>query len=298
MPLNLAKAYSYVPKVSGPVQLVTRSSRRARLTAGGTYFRSKEYGESANLIRVQVIENTSPEGALVVQHGALKPDEMIAWTGSNAGVEVELFENNLEWNQELRVTIEGSTTVANLYGIRWQIAGGEDFISAVGPVVSGIFSGAGVVMKLKFTTWPAGGVLTIRARVKKIPLTRITVTTDTGTEDGWAIPALRTAVNSDSNQWIYMPTRSGPVEPPALPAAGEDAQDTGTDAKFLTAFSLTNLAGGDGLPTSPAGLNTGPDRTLVHLNYAEKEDGSLGELNVVHEWVGDSQLIGSWQRYS
>lgn len=303
MPLNQAKAYAYVPKPSGPVQLTSRSSRRARLSAGGSYYRSREYGEAANLIRVHAVEDlTVPEGAFIVQHTALKPSEMISFSGmSETDVELELLENELSWNEELRVTIELGQVGANLYGIRWQISGGppDSLLSFVGQVKSGVlFVGAGVIMLLKFNAWPVGGVLTIKPRVKKLPLTRITVVGDTGNEDGWAIPALRTAINADPTQWIYMPARSGPVEPPALPAAGEDVQDTGTDAKFLTAFAPTFLTGGDGLPVSPAGLNTGPDRTLVHLNYAEQEDGSLGELNIVYEWAGDSQLVGSWQRYS
>ena len=106
MPLNQPKTYSFVPTPVGPVQLKSRSSRRSRLYAGGTFFRSKERGEAANLILCTIVEDlttvpSTPEGLFVVQHTVLKPDEMIFATGMSVP-SVELFELSLNWNEEIR----------------------------------------------------------------------------------------------------------------------------------------------------------------------------------------------------
>lgn len=310
MPLNQPKTYAFVPKPVGPVKLVTRSSRRSRLWIGGTFFRSHERGEAANLIQISCIEDLTnvgaPEGVLVVHHTVLKAEESVSAENMTLP-QVDLFEMNLLWDEEIRVTKENGRLVARKYGIRWQIAGGETLLADLGQVIPNrLKAGAGVAFKVDLTAdaWPTNGVLYLRPRTHRYTLVTISVTDpDTSmTTTGWDIEALRATLNG-SDTWVRMPVRpvgggsegGGPVTPPT---GGEDAMDDQTDAQFLTAFVTTNMTGGDGLPATPVGLNTGPDRVLVHLNYAEKDDGSLGELNQVFEWVGDTATSGSWQRYS
>lgn len=308
MPLNEPKNYAFVPNPVGPVRLVTRSSRRSRLWAGGSFWRSFERGESANLIQITCVEDLSgaePEGLLVVHHTVVKPDEQIFATGFSSP-DVKIFELSLLWDEEIRIEKEGASLVARKYGIRWQISGGEEVRAELGTVVQNrLVIGPGVSFKLDANagSWPAGAVVFLRPRVHRYPLV-VTGVTDPVTMTstiGWNIDALRASLNG-SDTWVRMPNRpkgssgsgflSGPM------AGGEDRMDDGTDDQFLTAFATTNMTGGDGLPANPVGLNTGPDRVLVHLNYAERDNGSMGEVNQVFEWVGDTAVQGSWQRYA
>jgi hypothetical protein len=308
MPLNQPKTWAYTPKGTGAVKLVTRSSRRSRLWIGGTFFRSHERGEAANAIQITCVEDltnvASPEGLLVVHHTVLKPDEQV-FVSNMSMPQVDLFDLNLLWDEEIRVQKVGTALVARKYGIRWQIAGGEELRADLGAVTQNrLVTAPGVAFKVDapVATWPTNGVLYLRPRTHRYTLVTLSVTDpDTAqVSTGWDIGALRTTLNG-SDTWVRMPVRpaGGGTEGGGGPlTGGEDAMDDQTDATFLTAFSTTNMTGGDGLPKTPVGLNTGPDRVLVHLNYAEKDDGSLGELNQVFEWQGDTATIGSWQRYA
>jgi hypothetical protein len=140
----------------------------------------------------------------------------------------------------------------------------------------------------------------IHARSQYTMLSQITVqVTDPVTSvvtpvTGWNIGALRSALANSATTWVKMPSR-GTTQTPATP---EDVLDTGVDEVVMTAFQKTYMNGGDGLPASPDLVLTGPDRALIHLNYAELDDGSLGEHNKVYEWVGESSAAGSWQIYA
>lgn len=309
MPLNVPKNYAFVPKPVGPVKLVTHSSTRARLVAGGTYFRSIEYGEAANLIKFTIVEDLSVlpnEGKLIVQHTIFKPAEQVAVANMPLPTH-ELLDLTLNWDEEIRLTkgVDGRVS-ASKYGIRWQTAGGETLLAEYGQVTPGkLFIVPGTVaIKVAFVAadWPTTGVFYLRPRTHRYTLVPISVTDPMTmlSTTGWDPDALRASVVADT--WFTMPARapaSDPMGPPVFPAPhGADVQDTGSDATFLTAFALTPLKGGDGLPIAPVGFNTGPDRVMVHLNYAEKADGSMGELNQVFEWVGSSAALGAWGRYS
>ncbi len=76
-----------------------------------------------------------------------------------------------------------------------------------------------------------------------------------------------------------------------------DVQDEGSDADGLAPFAQSFLTGGDGLPDSPNNEVTGPFRSIIHLNYGERHNGSLAELNVVYEWAGEDASTGSWVAY-
>lgn len=306
MPLNKPNLSKYKPNPIGAVKLSTRSSTRSRLTAGGTYFRSKERGELQNLLRVGAFED-GPEGILVVHNTQLKPDEQIFPTGVSP--DIELFKLDLEWNEELRIAWDPVNEVwrAAKHGISWQIApGGPPFgPDDLGPIKDGLLNFGFAILKLTgLASWPTGATLVLRPRTYRFTLVALSVTDPVTSvvSTGWDIEALRATLNGLAPVWISMPGRGTAGDasaiPPTLPIAGTDVQDTGTDAPVLAVFTMRNLSGGDGLPSTPVGLNTGPDRVLVHLNYSEKDDGSMGELNQVFEWVGESATIGAWERYS
>lgn len=309
MPLNQPKTYAFVPKPSGPVRLVTRSSRRSRLWAGGSFWRSHERGEQANLIKIACVEDLTdtPQGLLVVHHTVLKPDESIFADGIS--VDLQLFELNLQWDEEIRILKEGDSLVARKYGIRWQIGGGEEVRAELGVVLQNRLVTVPGTVSFKLdsnaASWPPGAVVYLRPRTHRYPLV-VTSTTDPTTAlstTGWDIQALRATLNG-SDTWVRMPNRpqgsgsDGGFFSSFPTVGGEDNMDDKTDDSFLSAFGPTNMGGGDGLPANPVGYNTGPDRVLVHLNYAERDNGSMGELNQVFEWVGDTATSGSWQRYA
>lgn len=63
-------------------------------------------------------------------------------------------------------------------------------------------------------------------------------------------------------------------------------------------FQETYLNGGDGLPLTPSGIMSGPERSFVHINYGEDYNGNLSELfNTIYEWVGSSFKNGMWKVY-
>lgn len=140
------------------------------------------------------------------------------------------------------------------------------------------------------TPIPPSTTIFVTPRVRIYPLLAVSKTaepTELGpgaTTVGWSIEALRTQINAN-DPWIEMPER------------GFDQQDTDVDADFLLPFDRRFFAGGDGLPANPNAETTGPFRSIVHVNYGEQPDGSLGELNTIYEWVGDTSLVGKWVAY-
>lgn len=299
MPLNLPSLSEYKPAAVGPVKLATRSATRSRLTTGGTYFRSKARGEQENLIRIGAFEDGA-EGVLVVHNTNIKPAEQISATGVSP--ELQIFKLDLAWNEELRFAWNGSTWRAAKHGIRWQIApGGPPFgPTDLGLVKDGLLNFGFAILKLTGVgSWPTGATVVLRPRTYRFTLVPLSVTDPTTSvvSTGWDIDALRGALNG-STAWVTMPGRGTAGGDSGPPTPGTDVQDTGVDAPVLTVFPMKNLTGGDGLPSTPAGINTGPARVLVHLNYSELENGSMGEFNQVFEWVGESATIGAWERYA
>jgi len=120
----------------------------------------------------------------------------------------------------------------------------------------------------------------------------------------WDIVGLRAQVNA-SNPWVEMLERSGPTpgvlptDPPVENPNPADVQDLGVDdlVAGLIPFALTNLSDGDGMPISPNAEDTGPTRSLLHVNYGEAKNGELKEINTVYEWAGESSSAGSWMKY-
>jgi hypothetical protein len=310
MALNDKKTYQYMPSPVGPVKLVTRAAARSRFT-NETHYRSKDLGAITNLIELTIVEDLSlmvPEGLLVTHHKAIVPAEMISASLMSVPA-MKLFKFNLPWNQELRIEKVGDDLVAKIYGIRWQIAGGppETLVSTLGKVNKDqVFTSQDVSFKLSAgpSDFPTGAVVFVRPRTRRYTLVSTSYTDPETliTTTGWSIGDLRATVAADSTGWITLPRRNSNTGDGesivAGPSNAEDQQDDGQDAAYALPFGPVAMRGGDGLPAQPVGFNTGPDRTLIHLNYSELPNGTMGVLNQVFEWVGESSSIGAWQRYA
>lgn len=83
------------------------------------------------------------------------------------------------------------------------------------------------------------------------------------------------------------------------PSDVETAVDMSNELLYpFLEFPDTYLSGGDGLPLTPVGIITGPERSFVHVNYGEDITGNLSQLvNNVYEWVGSSAKDGQWKLY-
>jgi hypothetical protein len=193
---------------------------RARLDAGGTFFRSKDVGSEQNAITVQV------------QLSAPTPPHNVTLTVRKGAI-TEVYTAPQDYSEEFN-----------------------------GP--DGAFSGYNVTVD--------------------------------------AIAAIRTQVNA-SSALIEMPARNFDV----VDAAGIDGdtgravrgiEGPGADGVF-TVLAQTNLAGGSSVASSPAGIRTGPDRTLIHVNRSERNNanGAVTEVNSMMQWSGSSALSGSFVPY-
>ena len=326
MPSRKLPTYKYRPSAStAEPNLRTVSSLRARLFAGGTYFRSREPGLLQNNISVEVIELQEPTSlttglgfCVITNHNVLTS---------------EMIQPNL---QAPILTMSGAT-YANL----WEVVRGDpddavepphalrsytisveiSFARQSNPSVTlpaptssvpfefDRFVKAGKLsIKLKENAPPGASGSSIfiapRTRIYQLSVAEILPAPDDpggAITYGWDIADLRTKVNAD-NPWVEMLPRSGPTDDglsgPLIPNPNPaDVQDKGTDAKKLSPFSQQFLEGGDGLPATPSSEITGPFRSLIHVNYGEAHNGELKEINTVYEWVGDSAIEGSWVAY-
>jgi hypothetical protein len=113
-----------------------------------------------------------------------------------------------------------------------------------------------------------------------------------------ALADVRLAINSVSKLIEMLPPDIDIYD--TRPSDVETAIDPNTNElmyKFLE-FPETYLSSGDGLPLTPSGIITGPERSLVHINYGEDISGNLTYLiNNVYEWVGSSFKNGKWELY-
>lgn len=317
MPSGEMPSYRYRPpgRSEETAQLRSCSSRRARLFAGGTYFRSREVGLQQNNLSVEVIEFETPDGSgfdatpnpnadavCVVTNYNLSYDENV--TGPATPV---LLSMKLKSNEYVKIDqLDQPQSRAQKYSISFKIAPDADIITQLGTFSFSKLFHTPSLLSTKLT--PEQSVFTptdaiiIKPRYQVYRLVAIGVeSTDTpGTWTyGWDIADLRAKINS-TDPWIEMVERPAGDSgegggPPATNP--NDVQDTGTDAVFLSPFTETFLSGGDGLPDSPNNERTGPSRSLVHVNYGEAQNGELREVNIVYEWAGDSLAEGSWKQY-
>jgi hypothetical protein len=308
-------SYKYRPSIAGTEPAIrTRSTRRARLFAGGTYFRARDPGVQGNNISVELIDwvSTQPgeegvrKGKLIVTNHNTVFSENV--TGP---ADVELLEQELTWRERYVIDQLTGTPQAHKYSISLQIAPAAVLEEDIGPFnFSRLFhipSKLSVKLTPRTSEFTQTSVITIKARTRVYDLVEISVTPEAEEGEpagepmtGWDPEALRTAVNA-SDPWIEMMERSGTEGSgggvPLPDLEKPDAQDDGVDDTFLFAFPSTRLAGGDGLPLTPSGERTGPSRSIVHINFGEAYNGKMAEVNEVYEWVGETPANGVWKRY-
>lgn len=293
-------AYSYRPPSFSDPSIDTRSARRSRLIAGGTYFRSREVGIQQNNISIQVIEyevSGDLYAICVVTNHNIDLTENI--TGPVTPTYLKL---NIKWNE--RYKIDSLTT--NPHAIL--LAKPENSVSEIvvrdlGNVdISSLFYEKGkthALWSLKALEIGPLSEIILKKRVKIYELLPKTVTDSTTSETfiGWDISDLREQIN-ENDPWVEMLERSGADPITGLPPEPKfDEQDDGVDGPVLAAFNEAYLAGGDGLPAFPNAEDTGPTRSLIHLNYSERQNGTLGVENRIYEWQGTSTQDGSWIVY-
>jgi hypothetical protein len=303
MPSGFMPTYDYRPPPNQPVAFLrTASALRGRLFAGGTYFRSRDVGLNQNRISVQVIQyaapdSPQPDGVCVVTNYNLLDTENV--TGP---AKPDIFFWQLDWNDVFEIDqLHTPSPRLRYYSISLQIGAPAPTYQELGFFsFSKLLSVPGkIAVKLVPNTsvfTPADRIIiTNRRAVHRLQPISLLDNFLMQTVTVWDIQDLRDKVNA-TNPWIEMLPRSG-VDPLNGPNFQFDVQDDGIDATGLSPFAETRLSGGDGLPPYPSAEQTGPTRSLIHINYSERQNGSLGETNVVYEWVGNSSDSGGWQAY-
>lgn len=328
--------YKYRPATGGTSPFMkTRSNRRSRLFAGGTYFRSRESGIQWNNISITLVdpnEDDNPhdpldpgnhndqdkdDGALIVTNHNTATSENV-----EGPVDVVFLEQELNWND--RIVIDNLLTQprARYYGISWQINSPLPPPVELGPVnLNGLihlppYLSAKVSLRTSEVTPTSTIVFKARTKIYVLKAEEKQVDVESGGESGGTTqqnqygydPAtLRTMVN-EQDPWIEMLERSGSYEDGSgqggdvggsTGQSGDrpDVQDDGVDDEFLSAFEDTYMEGGDGLPAMPNNERTGPSRSIIHINKGEKKNGEMGDVNVVYEWAGESSNSGQWKIY-
>lgn len=308
MPSGIIPAYTYRPtRKSVDPHLRTCSSLRARLFAGGTYFRAREPGQLGNNLSVEVIAYDAVDAVCVITNYTVKPDEMVTGPAS-----VQFFDAQVNTNEAVELyNLHLTPAQARKYSISFKIAPALPTYEDLGAISSLSLVSLPGILVAKVTPAapffaPADVVsITPRKRVYRL-MPKTYAPTDTGGGPppdpiiGWDIDDLRAQVNV-SDPWVEMLPRSsvaspggGPLIPNPDPA---DYQDRGADSEVLTPFEEARLVGGDGIPANPDQEHTGPFRSLVHVNYGEAYNGRLTEVNIVYEWNGKDAKEGAWLRY-
>lgn len=291
-------AYDYRPVNAGSPQLATRSARRSRLVAGGTYFRSKETGVLMNQLTVQVVEFTDLGGLkakCVISNRTPLVNECV--TGP---ISTEYLDTlTLNWNEYYTIQPITLTTAHARRAAKLLDSGGEVITLLPDVNLTGLFYEKGkLAVKLGgLTGLMADIVIQPRFRVYNLLPKTATDPVSGSTVTGWDIDDLRQQINA-SDPWVEMMERSGADPTTGLaPEPAFDVQDDGVDDLVLTAFDEQYLMGGDGLPLVPSATETGPTRSMIHLNYGELYDGSLGVVNTIYEWSGSGVSDGNWSAY-
>lgn len=311
MPSGSMPSYDYRPSVKSTelAKVRTCSSRRARLT-NDTYFRVREPGLPGNNISVEMIEYEPEEDAVVVV-----TNHNIKYSENVDGPAITKFLSlNKAKATDLWIIRDVTTTPRieyNSISLRIAFQMSDAVTTQLGAFAfDKVFSSGKLSVQLTKNDAQAASnsIISIAPRHRIYRLkwgSKTTEATADGpgeTTYGWDIDDLRAQINA-SDPWIEMKPRTPkPAEPEGggpMPERGKliDAQDDGEDAVWLTPFAETFLSGGDGLPDIPTVEKTGPTRSLVHVNYGEKDDGTLGEANIMYEWVGDTAKVGVWKAY-
>lgn len=268
MPLNVPKNYLYKPTQVGPVKIQTRSSTRAKLTQGDCTFIARETGQSGNFIRLSIIKE------LGVFYFVQEHTQFLASAQVNIPGNIEVFSLNLNQDEVIKIRrVNGELTVVLVNGT-------ETVLGKC--ILRKLFS----TEKLSFKLLQDNQEIVLSPRVHRTTLETSETLNEDGSTSAQVIvsESLGASLQADSLSFVKM-----------LPVVSSPEPGNNTN---LTEFPGTFMLGGDGLPVSPVGMNQGPERTLILLNYGELETGVLGVLNEMYEWVGESSTKGEWKRYS
>ena len=258
----IKKTWNYTPSQQDTSpKIITVCATRSRIEAGGAYFRSVKLGNDANLISIQILQN----------HLIVHDVKVIDLTNN-----VSILKCNLDWNE--RIVFDGTVIKKQVIDVYSQVINTTQ-ISTSNKVTNGSIN-------VEFNN-----PHTITPRIRIYQLTSKTVEDlDTHAQvSGFDLLLLQQMVAEDEMKIVEIPPRIGGIS--------WDVQATGADGLILSPFERVFLKGGSGLPSTPNSLNTGPSRTLAHLNYSEKYDGGMGTVNTLYEWRGSNEVIGTWELY-
>lgn len=290
MPINADKGYAFVPNFSydqtETLQLSYHNATFSRLHIGDMFFRSRERGQSSNLISLK-LQNVLDKTRLTVTSQYITTT---SYTGQGNGTIGGIAILSEPPQRSFTLTATSETVFNN--SILGNITVNRPFKNAF--IALMISSGdQKFVVGDKFVLVIAGGI-EIHETPTITPSETTTSTTDpltgevtttTTTDPDPTVPALRMVVNVNSKQ-IWMPVR------------GIDRTDLDGEDKALTLFNSTFMNGGDGLPINGVNVSNGPDRAFAFVNYSEEETGQQTVIAKVFEWVGDDAYNGTWQIYS
>lgn len=274
MPLNVPKDYSYTPTPVGPVQIPVRSSTRAKLTTTGVTFVAKENGLSGNLIRLSLIQEDDLY-YFIQENTNFSSQKQIIGDASL----IEVYTLNLEANES--ILIKRVNTILSVILVK------RNTEVLLGKCIHGkLFSSDKVNFKLVREVNEQEIKLIPRVHTTLVVASETTIGESSTSVQELDIESLRASLDEDESSFVS-------IKKPEI------IRDVSlAEKEKLTQFEPQFLTGGDGLPVSPVGMNQGPDRTLILINYGELETGEMGILNEMYEWVGSSSTQGEWKRYS
>lgn len=301
MPINKPVTYAYRAAYPAGVKpfMPTYESYRSRREIGGTFIRAKDPGEGGNQISVEFI--TSGENVTMVVNGPVKiplPTGATAGTGAVVNINAihpPVFETfTLVAIDKDQFTVTGSVS-------------GNIGIATVGrPFAASTISFMVINGDVDFIV---GDTFTVDVPDPKETYTATGNVDQNVTNPDPAAPTipspsysqLRSAVNTQSKLiqmsdrgWDYVDNLG------TDPRTGRSVRPEGTtpvDGPLIPSTLPTYLVGGQGFPSSPIGIYTGVERTLIHINRGETDNGDIKEINRVYEWDGSSATSGSFSVY-
>lgn len=298
--------YAFRPQAFKNPSMRTVTTRRARLWAGGTYFRSMNPGKDKNNIFLKTYIENGDTFLIISNRNAGKLNSI------SGDCDIDITQNRLDDNEVL--VIYKNEMVIKKYKIplitKCKIQLKEPY-TLPAPALS---------MPISFSSKITVGdtaleiksmkdievIISAKNRVYKLAPKHIPSSNTSGEQteerNGWDIPALRALINAD-DPWVEMvprpeigATSSNEASTSAQAWNVNDVQDHAPgDDLVLSQIAETSLAGGDGLPDSPNLENTGGVRAVIFVNTGENKDGTVAEHNTVYEWAGEDSTNGAWK---
>lgn len=299
MPINKKKTYTYKPsKYNSNPFIPTYNAYRARSGAADTFFRAKDTGDYGNKISIQI----ETEGALarLIVKAPIRVTRPV-FSGVSDSIIVNILVTKNSTPQDITVTCISQ----NMYSVDSSVTGNLGQVQANkifrNSEVSFVIipdSNIGTDIGDTFTFTVEKPYEVYESNNNQNPNTDPNATT---TIPSPAYEELRNQVNANSTL-IEMNSRGSDF----VDAEGTDmmtgrsVRAAGTeplDGALIPTLEKTFLSGGEGLAFSPVGINTGPERTFIHINFSELDDGTVTEVNKIYEWVGSSSVNGKWGIY-